>query len=245
MTTLNRTFLAAFLPAVALAAAGAVQAQNTTPPAGAGDPTGASSPHQRSTTGAKTPEAGATGSPEASSASSPHQRSAAAEGVSESKLQMARQDGAVPASFVKKAALDGMTEVELAQVALSKSKDEKVRSFAQRMVADHGKANKELATLAKSKQMDVPTSLDAEHQAMVQSLSGKSGAAFDASYSEHMRADHAKAIALFEGASQGTDMELAAFAKKTLPTLQDHKKMADALASMHMTDASKESSTRK
>jgi putative membrane protein len=242
--TRSRAHVLAFLPAVVLAAAVA-QAQNTTPPTGAGDPTGASSPHQRSTTGAKTPEAATTGSPEASSASSPHQQSAAAQGVSESKLKMARQDGAVPETFVKKAALDGMTEVELAKVALQQSKDEKVRAFAERMVADHGKANKELASVAKSKQIDVPMALDAEHQAMVQSLSGKSGAAFDAAYSEHMRADHAKAVALFEGASKGTDTELATFAKKTLPTLQEHKKMADALAVMHMTDASEDSSTKK
>jgi putative membrane protein len=245
MNTSRKSLLIACLPAVALAAASLAHAQATTPPGGAGDPTGASSPHQRSATGAKTPEAATTGSPEASSASSPHQRSAAAEGMSDSKLKMAMQDGAIPATFVKKAALDGMTEVELAKVALSKSKDEKVRAFAERMVADHGKANKELATLAKSKQMDVPTSLDAEHQAMVQSLSGKSGAAFDASYSEHMKMDHAKAVALFEGASKGTDAELGAFAKKTLPTLQEHKRMADSLAGMHTSDASKNSSMKK
>jgi putative membrane protein len=244
MNTPTKSLLLAFVPAVVLAAAGA-QAQNTTPPTNTGDPTGAASPHQREATGAKTPEASPAGSPEASSASSPHQHSAAAQGVSESKLAMARQDGAVPATFVKKAALDGMTEVELGKVALSKSKDEKVRAFAERMVADHGKANKELASIAKAKQMDVPMALDADHQEMVKSLSGKSGAAFDASYSELMRTDHAKAVALFEGASKGSDQELAAFAKKTLPTLQEHKKMADALAGMHMTEASGDSPTRK
>jgi hypothetical protein len=52
-------------------------------------------------------------------------------------------------------------------------------------------------------------------------------------------------VALFEGASKGPDAELGAFAKKTAPTLQEHKKMADALASMHMTDASNDSSKKK
>ncbi len=157
---------------------------------------------------------------------------------SKATLKMASQDGAVPATFVKKAALDGMTEVELGKIALSKSQDAKVRSFAQQMVADHGKANMELAALAKGKGLDVPKTLDTEHQSMVQMLNAKSGAAFDAAYSEHMSADHAKAVALFEGASKGSDAELASFATKTLPTLQEHKKMAEGMSGSRAADAS-------
>ena len=150
---------------------------------------------------------------------------------------MAEQEGAVPATFVKKAALDGMTEVELGKIALSKSQNASVRKFAERMVQDHGKANGELAAIAKGKKLDVPQELDAEHKAMVQSLSGKSGAAFDASYAEHMNADHAKAVALFQGASKSTDVDLAGFAKKTLPTLKEHKQLAEALPKMRAADA--------
>jgi putative membrane protein len=222
----------------ALTAMAAVQAQGQTPPGTTGGPDTASSPHQRSATGDKAPEASATGSPEASSASSPHQHSAMHEKMSDSKLKMASQDGAVPATFVKKAALDGMTEVELGKVAASKAQDSKVREFAQRMVADHSKANTELESIAKAKSLSLPTELDAEHKSMVQMLSSKSGAAFDAAYSEHMNADHKKAIALFEGASQGSDAELASFAKKTLPTLKEHKKMAEALPGVRTADAS-------
>src|SRR5262245_33486291 len=102
-----------------------------------------------------------------------------------------------PATFVKKAALDGMTEVEVGKVALTRSQDPDVRSFAQRMVTDHGKANAELATLAMSKGMATPKKLDHEHQAVVDSLSSMTGADFDRAYSEHMNMDHSKAIALF------------------------------------------------
>jgi putative membrane protein len=41
---------------------------------------------------------------------------------------------------------------------------------------------------------------------------------------------HSQAIDLFTQATQGTDRELAAFARQTLPTLQHHKQMADELA---------------
>jgi putative membrane protein len=134
-----------------------------------------------------------------------------------------------PATFVKKAAQDGMTEVAAAKVALSKSQDPAIRSFAQRMVTDHSKANAELASIAKAKGLDAPKELDAEHQAMVDALSAKSGAEFDREYSSHMKMDHSKAIALFEGASKSPDADLAGFAKKTLPTLKEHKKLAEKL----------------
>jgi putative membrane protein len=140
-------------------------------------------------------------------------------------------ESGVPATsaFVKMAAQAGMTEVEAAKVALSKSKDPGIRSFAQRMVNDHGSSNLELASLAKAKGIDTPQRLDAEHQAMVDSLRAKSGADFDAAYSQHMNMDHDKAIALFEGASRSQDREFAGFARKTLPTLQEHKQLASKL----------------
>lgn len=134
-----------------------------------------------------------------------------------------------PAVFVKKAAQDGMTEVAAAEVALAKSQDPSVRSFAERMVTDHGKSNAELASIAKSKGLEVPKQLDAEHQAMVDALSAKSGTEFDREYSQHMNMDHSKAISLFEAAAKTSDAELAGFATKTLPTLKRHKQLAEKL----------------
>ena len=141
----------------------------------------------------------------------------------------AQTDSPSPQTFVQKAAQDGMTEVELGKVALEKSQNPEVRNFAQRMVTDHGKANSELTTLAKQKGIDAPKKLDAEHQAMVQNLKAKDGASFDSEYSHHMNMDHSKAISLFEAVSKSPDKDFAGFAKKTLPTLKEHKEMAGKL----------------
>jgi len=134
-----------------------------------------------------------------------------------------------PSVFVTTAAQDGMTEVELGKVALQKSQNAQVREFAQRMVTDHSKANQELAALAKSKGIEAPKKLDAEHNAMVKALDSQESASFDAEYSRHMNLDHTKAISLFEAASKSSDADLAGFAKKTLPTLKEHKEMAARL----------------
>jgi putative membrane protein len=134
-----------------------------------------------------------------------------------------------PSVFVKKAALDGMTEVEAGKVALTKSQDPAIRSFAERMVADHGKANKELTSIAERKGLNPPKQLDADHKQMLETLKGKTGKDFDQAYAEHMNMDHSKAVALFESASESSDPELAQFAKKTLPTLKEHKALAQKL----------------
>ena len=137
--------------------------------------------------------------------------------------------GATPATFVKTAAEDGMTEIALAKLAETKSSNSQIKQFAQKMDQDHGQANAQLAQLAHAKGLTVPNELDKKHQAMVTAMSQKSGAAFDASYSEHMAKAHAKAVALFESAAQSSDKDVAAFANKTLPTLHEHQKMANIL----------------
>jgi putative membrane protein len=99
-----------------------------------------------------------------------------------------------------------------------------------------------LASLAKSKGLQVPTSLDAEHQAIVQKLSNKKGADFDAAYGKQMKEDHAKTVALFQAATKTSDPDLAAFAKKTLPTLTEHKHLAGELpGAMHSARAGSKS----
>jgi putative membrane protein len=139
-----------------------------------------------------------------------------------------------PADFVTQATLAGTTEVLAARTALKNSQSADVHAFAQQMIKDHSRANMRLASIAKSKGLPVPVHLDAKHRAALDSLRAQTGAAFDAAYAEQMVADHAEAVALFksEAAAQG-DADLSAFAQKTLPTLEHHKSMADALAAQH------------
>jgi len=142
-------------------------------------------------------------------------------------MKMAAADS--PASFVSAAGLAGMTEVALGKAALKKSEDPAIQEFAQRMVRDHGNANEKLAAIAKRKALSFPTSLDSEHKSAVQQVTAKSGAEFEAAYAQQMVEDHDKAVALFESASKMSDTDLSGFASKTLPTLKEHKEMADRL----------------
>jgi len=225
MKTFKSATVLGFCALVALTTAHAGQ---SSPPSTSPDPAAASSPHQRSVTGSGSSEAPAEGSSAPSAALSPHQQDSVRSDPNHHRMA-ADHDGADPATFVTKAAQGGMTEVALSKAASTKSSEPSVKKFADQMVQDHQRANDELSAIAKKKGLNVPASLDAEHQAVVQKINNKSGGEFDQAYGRQMSMDHAKTVALFEGATQSTDSDLAAFAKKTLPTLKEHKQMAGKL----------------
>jgi|SRR5579862_5933107 len=150
---------------------------------------------------------------------------------SQERASMAGTSNAAAAeSFVDQATQAGMTEVQLGQLALEKSSDPQIKQFAQRMVADHTKAGEQLTAIAKSENLKVPEKLDHKHAAMLKSMSGKSGADFDAAYAHDMQKDHDDAVALFEHATRLSDPKLAQFATETLPTLKEHKQLAQRLS---------------
>jgi len=130
-------------------------------------------------------------------------------------------------TFAKQAAMDGMAEVELGKLASDKASNSDVKQFGQRMVDDHGKANDELKSWASSNNVTLPTAVSAQQKAMHDKLAKMSGDAFDRAYASHMVTDHAKAVALFQKESKSaSNADLKAWAAKTLPTLQEHHKMA-------------------
>jgi putative membrane protein len=135
-----------------------------------------------------------------------------------------------PTVFVKSAALGGIAAIELAKLAQSKAQNANVRSFAARVLKDQQSMQTELAAVAKREKLDVPTSLVYEDEQMVNAVGEKSGAEFDTSYAQQMVAETRKAIGLFESAAKMQDSRLAAFAKKSLPTLQEQQRLASDLA---------------
>jgi putative membrane protein len=129
------------------------------------------------------------------------------------------------AKFMMSAAEDGMAEVELGKLAQSKAANDAVKQFGARMVTDHTKAGDELKGLASSKGVALPAGLDKKHQKQVDELSKSKR--FDHEYMEAMVSDHKKAVSLFRKESKsGKDAQVSAWATKTLPTLEDHLKMA-------------------
>jgi putative membrane protein len=95
-------------------------------------------------------------------------------------------------AFANKAAVGGMAEVALAKLALSKTTNVKIKDFASMMVTDHGRANAELDSIAKAKNVSLPATVEAEHQAKMDSLSKISRADFNKAYVATMIEGHKK-----------------------------------------------------
>jgi putative membrane protein len=134
--------------------------------------------------------------------------------------------------FVKEAAGGGLAEVEKGNLAKSKASNDAVKQFGDRMVTDHSKANDELKSLASSKGWQLPTEMPPHEKSMHTQLSKLSGVAFDKAYISDMVRDHEKDVAAFKKcAANCSDPDLKAWAQKTVPTLEDHLKMAKDAAS--------------
>jgi len=124
-------------------------------------------------------------------------------------------------AFLKKAAKSGMAEVAISEAVMDHLSNAQLKSFAQMMVTDHTAANNELASLAATKGVQLPP----QNPDLVTDWSKKTDDV-DATYVKKMVSDHEEAVKLFEKASKSTDADIAAFAQKTLPTLQHHLAMA-------------------
>ncbi len=136
----------------------------------------------------------------------------------------------------KKAMMDmavaNMAEVETGKLALSKSQNAEVKTFAQQMIDDHGKALSELQTLAQAKGVTLPTELDAKHKAMSAKLEKLSGDAFDKAYMKQAGlADHKATHAKLQKISKSAkDTDVKAAADKTIPTVEQHLKAAQQMS---------------
>jgi len=129
--------------------------------------------------------------------------------------------------FAREAAAGGLTEVKLGQLAVDKGSSDAVKSFGQKMVDDHTKANSELQDTASKSNMTLPTATTPGDQVTYHRLSKLSGNAFDRAYAGDMVQDHIHDVAAFkQEADYGKDPAIKAFASARLPTLVDHLKMA-------------------
>jgi predicted outer membrane protein len=130
-------------------------------------------------------------------------------------------------------ALANMAEVETGKLALSKSQNPEVKTFAQQMIDDHGKALTEVQSLAQQKGVTLPTELDAKHKAISAKLEKLSGEAFDREYMKTVGvADHKQTHAkLAKGAKSAKDPDVKALAAKLMPTVEQHLKAAQQMSS--------------
>jgi putative membrane protein len=133
--------------------------------------------------------------------------------------------------FVTMAASSDMFEIQSSQLAMQNSKQDSVRQFAERMVADHTKASQELKAAAAEAKITVPTQMVEKHAAEFGKLKNAQGEQFDAAYVQAQLAAHQEALKLLQSYAQGGDSApLKAHATKTAPVVQGHLEHAQKLS---------------
>jgi len=141
----------------------------------------------------------------------------------------AKAAGTSAATFLQAAAQIDVAEVNAGNLAQKNSDNADVKNFGQMLVADHGKHLAAVGDLAKSMGISVPDQPPAAEKAEADKLKKLSGAAFDREFVNHMVEGHKMAITAYEAEAKAGNADTSALAQKTLPALQHHLEMAEAL----------------
>ena len=133
--------------------------------------------------------------------------------------------------FVTRASNSNLVAIEESRLAIDRAGDPKVKTFARRMVEDHGRAEAELQVAAEGSGTTVPTTLDEEHQARLTALRRKSGADFEKAYVADQGENHSNALTLYgDYMLWGEYEKLHALAIKMIPITEAQLKDAQVLA---------------
>ncbi|HEV7918493.1 MAG TPA: DUF4142 domain-containing protein [Solirubrobacterales bacterium] len=123
-------------------------------------------------------------------------------------------------------------EIDGGAVATKQSQNQKVKDLAARLVKDHTKSLTAATKLAKKLGISVPKSPTFTQNWEIDQIRTLTGTAFDKAYTSLEIADHKQDIAeMNETAKKATDSRLRSNAKKELPTLKTHLKLAQQTAS--------------
>ena len=149
----------------------------------------------------------------------------AASGTSGTTDQNAGATAPAAQDFVQQAAIGNMFEIESSKLALDHAQSGDVKTFAQRMIDDHTKADGDLKAAVQSAGIIVPADLDQAHKDKLDQLQA-ANTDFDRQYVDMQVSAHDDAVKLFQGfADSGDNPDVKQFAESTLPTLKDHQKM--------------------
>ena len=136
-------------------------------------------------------------------------------------------------AFLKMAASNGSAEVQQAKLALTMASNPDIQAFSKKLIADHDSAHGKIMTLAKTGKVMLATEPTAKQKAELERLSKLSdrNRDFDREYLAATVKNHEKSIKAYEKqAKMGTDADVRAFAKQTLPVLKAHRDEAAVIS---------------
>ena len=154
-------------------------------------------------------------------------------GGTDRQMAVATPTSQMTSEYVVRAAMSDMYEIEAGRLAAQKARDQRVKNFAQMMVADHTDSSARLRqAIPQGVTMNIPSQLDAEHQAKLAQLrNAGAGAGFDRLYMQQQVMAHEQALALHQNyARAGDNPALQNVATMVAPVVEGHLRQARSLA---------------
>ena len=134
-------------------------------------------------------------------------------------------------TYLKAAAQSDMAEMKMAELALQKSSNDDIKSYANQMMTDHQKTSDAAKPIAEKAGVPMPTDVNPMQKAAYTKLKGLSGTQFDKSFAQTNVMAHKKMLSQgkAEAAStQNSDMKTLTSMQE--PIVTDHEQKAEALA---------------
>jgi putative membrane protein len=119
-------------------------------------------------------------------------------------------------SFIRQAGAEAREEISASRSVMDRLSNPQLKSFAQQLIADHTVSDSDLMTLARLKGVEVPV----KEEPTLRNAGLKRSTDVDRAYLREMISVHEEALELFDEAATSGDQDIAAFALKTLPSLQ-------------------------
>lgn len=124
--------------------------------------------------------------------------------------------------FIIQASIGNLQEISMGRLAAEQAVSPEVKAFANRMVADHTKAEEQLMQLIKARGFRIPREATDPPvgDLMLRDTPAKD---FDRVYVHMMVPDHRQTVQMFEKyALTGKDPDVRSFVQQTLPVLKEH-----------------------
>lgn len=133
--------------------------------------------------------------------------------------------------FIVFAAETDLAAARYGQLARQRAVSEEVRQFGQMLDDEHRENLKRLTAIGSKTGAEVPDTLDVKRMKTLRNLQRAKVKSFDHQYLKSVVNDHESALESFkQAADHSSSQDLAAYAKDTLPKLEQHLKEAKQLA---------------
>jgi len=138
----------------------------------------------------------------------------------------------VDAAFLKRASQANMAEVSAAKLALSKSSNDEVKQFAQKMIDDHTAMQQQVEQVAGSVNVSLPQEPNKAQRMQAEKLEGLSGSVFDKAYIADQVKDHRKVLAEMKQENAATkNPQVKDLTTQGSQKVQQHLDMAEKIQS--------------